>query len=198
MAVSLGCSCLISGDPCEEQGTKQGSGTAAVAAVVLVLAVQLPHLRLPSLLVVTPSWLPVCSIASLLFTSPPRMIVPSSWSCPLVKLRAQFLCGQRDPAASPGDVLGRKSWRPARGLLSEAASSSGIFASRNRADAEAGCAEPPPSSPSPVFFFQLVKNCNEGARAMERTEQMYTLQKQLEFGKKKVRTGGSGGWVHPH
>uniref|UniRef100_A0A8C5UA22 Rho guanine nucleotide exchange factor 16 n=1 Tax=Malurus cyaneus samueli TaxID=2593467 RepID=A0A8C5UA22_9PASS len=38
-----------------------------------------------------------------------------------------------------------------------------------------------------VMFFssQLVKSCNEGARAMERTEQMYTLQKQLEFGKKK-------------
>ncbi|XP_036251959.1 rho guanine nucleotide exchange factor 16 [Molothrus ater] len=32
---------------------------------------------------------------------------------------------------------------------------------------------------------KLVKSCNEGARAMERTEQMYTLQKQLEFGKKK-------------
>ncbi|XP_061868846.1 rho guanine nucleotide exchange factor 16 [Colius striatus] len=32
---------------------------------------------------------------------------------------------------------------------------------------------------------KLVKNCNEGARAMERTEQMYTLQKQLKFGKKK-------------
>ncbi|XP_064381476.1 rho guanine nucleotide exchange factor 16 isoform X2 [Dromaius novaehollandiae] len=32
---------------------------------------------------------------------------------------------------------------------------------------------------------KLVKNCNEGARAMERTEQMYTLQKQLEFGKMK-------------
>lgn len=28
---------------------------------------------------------------------------------------------------------------------------------------------------------------------MERTEQMYTLQKQLEFGKKKVRSSGSGG-----
>lgn len=28
---------------------------------------------------------------------------------------------------------------------------------------------------------------------MERTEQMYTLQKQLEFGKKKVRSCGSGG-----
>lgn len=61
MAVSLGrCSCLISGDPCEEQGTKQGSGTAAVAAVVLVLAVQLPHLRLPSLLVITSS----CSLSA--------------------------------------------------------------------------------------------------------------------------------------
>ncbi|OXB78122.1 UNVERIFIED_CONTAM: hypothetical protein H355_007264 [Colinus virginianus] len=33
--------------------------------------------------------------------------------------------------------------------------------------------------------MELVKNCNEGARAMERTEQLYTLQKQLEFGKKK-------------
>ncbi|OWK54391.1 Rho guanine nucleotide exchange factor 16 [Lonchura striata] len=32
---------------------------------------------------------------------------------------------------------------------------------------------------------KLVKSCNEGARAMERTEQMFTLQKQLEFGKKK-------------
>ncbi|XP_063210109.1 rho guanine nucleotide exchange factor 16 [Chroicocephalus ridibundus] len=32
---------------------------------------------------------------------------------------------------------------------------------------------------------KLVKNCNDGARSMERTEQMYTLQKQLEFGKKK-------------
>ncbi|XP_005528410.1 PREDICTED: rho guanine nucleotide exchange factor 16 [Pseudopodoces humilis] len=32
---------------------------------------------------------------------------------------------------------------------------------------------------------KLVKSCNDGARAMERTEQMYTLQKQLEFGKKK-------------
>ncbi|NXV70739.1 ARHGG factor, partial [Atlantisia rogersi] len=32
---------------------------------------------------------------------------------------------------------------------------------------------------------KLVKKCNEGARAMEVMEQMYTLQKQLEFGKKK-------------
>uniref|UniRef100_A0A452HR58 Uncharacterized protein n=1 Tax=Gopherus agassizii TaxID=38772 RepID=A0A452HR58_9SAUR len=31
----------------------------------------------------------------------------------------------------------------------------------------------------------LVKRCNEGAHTMERTEQMYTLQKQLEFGKIK-------------
>uniref|UniRef100_A0A8C3SA46 Rho guanine nucleotide exchange factor 16 n=1 Tax=Chelydra serpentina TaxID=8475 RepID=A0A8C3SA46_CHESE len=32
---------------------------------------------------------------------------------------------------------------------------------------------------------KLVKKCNEGAHTMERTEQMYTLQKQLEFGKIK-------------
>ncbi|XP_066463472.1 rho guanine nucleotide exchange factor 16 [Eleutherodactylus coqui] len=32
---------------------------------------------------------------------------------------------------------------------------------------------------------KLVKLCNEGARKMERTEQMYTLQTQLEFGKIK-------------
>ncbi|XP_072282108.1 rho guanine nucleotide exchange factor 16 [Pyxicephalus adspersus] len=32
---------------------------------------------------------------------------------------------------------------------------------------------------------KLVKQCNEGARKMERTEQMYTLQTQLEFGKMK-------------
>lgn len=53
----------------------------------------------------------------------------------------------------------------------------------------------PPFSISLGMFFssQLVKSCNEGARAMERTEQMYTLQKQLEFGKKKVRSCGSGG-----
>lgn len=36
------------------------------------------------------------------------------------------------------------------------------------------------------FMPQLVKRCNEGAHTMERTEQMYTLQKQLEFGKIKV------------
>ncbi|XP_072833778.2 rho guanine nucleotide exchange factor 16 [Pogona vitticeps] len=32
---------------------------------------------------------------------------------------------------------------------------------------------------------KLVKRCNEGAHTMERTEQMYTLQKHLEFGKIK-------------
>uniref|UniRef100_H3BID8 Rho guanine nucleotide exchange factor 16 n=2 Tax=Latimeria chalumnae TaxID=7897 RepID=H3BID8_LATCH len=32
---------------------------------------------------------------------------------------------------------------------------------------------------------KLVKKCNEGARKMERTEQMYTIQTQLEFGKIK-------------
>ncbi|XP_036386373.1 rho guanine nucleotide exchange factor 16-like [Megalops cyprinoides] len=32
---------------------------------------------------------------------------------------------------------------------------------------------------------KLVKKCNEGARTMERTEQMYTIQKQMDFGKIK-------------
>ncbi|XP_030640840.1 rho guanine nucleotide exchange factor 16 [Chanos chanos] len=32
---------------------------------------------------------------------------------------------------------------------------------------------------------KLVKACNDGARRMERTEQMYTIQKQMEFGKIK-------------
>uniref|UniRef100_A0A8C2C2H4 Rho guanine nucleotide exchange factor (GEF) 16 n=1 Tax=Cyprinus carpio TaxID=7962 RepID=A0A8C2C2H4_CYPCA len=32
---------------------------------------------------------------------------------------------------------------------------------------------------------KLVKRCNDGARTMERTEQMYTIQKQMEFGKIK-------------
>ncbi len=36
------------------------------------------------------------------------------------------------------------------------------------------------------FSCQLVKCCNDGARRMERTEQMYTIQKQMEFGKIKV------------
>lgn len=33
---------------------------------------------------------------------------------------------------------------------------------------------------------QLVRKCNEGARTMERTEMMYTINSQLEF-KIKVR-----------
>lgn len=33
---------------------------------------------------------------------------------------------------------------------------------------------------------QLVKHCNEGAHKMERTEQMYTLNMQLDFSKVKV------------
>ncbi|KAG9270307.1 rho guanine nucleotide exchange factor 16 [Astyanax mexicanus] len=32
---------------------------------------------------------------------------------------------------------------------------------------------------------KLVKSCNDGARRMERTEQMYTIQKQMEFGRIK-------------
>ncbi|KAI1892547.1 hypothetical protein AGOR_G00134710 [Albula goreensis] len=32
---------------------------------------------------------------------------------------------------------------------------------------------------------KLVKKCNDGARTMERTEQMYTIQKQMDFGKIK-------------
>ncbi|XP_054642363.1 rho guanine nucleotide exchange factor 16 [Dunckerocampus dactyliophorus] len=32
---------------------------------------------------------------------------------------------------------------------------------------------------------KLVSSCNDGARRMERTEQMYTIQKQMEFGKIK-------------
>ncbi|KAG2458900.1 ARHGG factor, partial [Polypterus senegalus] len=32
---------------------------------------------------------------------------------------------------------------------------------------------------------KLVRKCNDGARRMEKTEQMYTIQKQLEFGKIK-------------
>lgn len=34
--------------------------------------------------------------------------------------------------------------------------------------------------------MQLVKQCNEGAHQMERTEQLYTLHTQLDFGKVKV------------
>ncbi|XP_068098498.1 rho guanine nucleotide exchange factor 16 isoform X2 [Hyperolius riggenbachi] len=36
-----------------------------------------------------------------------------------------------------------------------------------------------------IAISKLVKQCNEGARKMERTEQMYMLQTQLEFGKIK-------------
>jgi len=42
------------------------------------------------------------------------------------------------------------------------------------------------SSCSPVHTLQLVKQCNEGAHKMERTEQMYTLHTQLDFSKVKV------------
>lgn len=35
---------------------------------------------------------------------------------------------------------------------------------------------------------QLVKKCNEGAHKMERTEQIYTLNMQLDFSKVKVGT----------
>lgn len=34
--------------------------------------------------------------------------------------------------------------------------------------------------------MQLVKQCNAGAHKMERTEALYTLHKQLDFGKVKV------------
>lgn len=37
-----------------------------------------------------------------------------------------------------------------------------------------------------MLLQQLVNSCNDGARRMERTEQMYTIQKQMEFGKIKV------------
>lgn len=46
---------------------------------------------------------------------------------------------------------------------------------------------------------QVVRKCNEGARTMERTEMMYTINSQLEF-KIKVRTYlllSGGGQVHP-
>uniref|UniRef100_A0A8C7GQF7 Rho guanine nucleotide exchange factor (GEF) 16 n=1 Tax=Oncorhynchus kisutch TaxID=8019 RepID=A0A8C7GQF7_ONCKI len=35
------------------------------------------------------------------------------------------------------------------------------------------------------LLLDLVNSCNNGARRMERTEQMYTIQKQMEFGKIK-------------
>ncbi|KAK1786601.1 hypothetical protein P4O66_003044 [Electrophorus voltai] len=37
---------------------------------------------------------------------------------------------------------------------------------------------------------KLVKSCNDGARRMEHTEQMYTIQKQMEFGKIKEEKAG--------
>lgn len=40
-----------------------------------------------------------------------------------------------------------------------------------------------------LSFEQLVTACNDGARRMERTEQMYTIQKQMDFGKIKVGAG---------
>ncbi|XP_043918904.1 rho guanine nucleotide exchange factor 16 isoform X2 [Protopterus annectens] len=42
-----------------------------------------------------------------------------------------------------------------------------------------------PATKALKAISKLVKTCNEGAQRMERTEQMYTLQKQLEFGKIK-------------
>lgn len=37
-----------------------------------------------------------------------------------------------------------------------------------------------------LLFQQLVTSCKDGARRMEWTEQMYTIQKQMDFGKIKV------------
>ena len=42
-------------------------------------------------------------------------------------------------------------------------------------------------NPQPALGpLQLVRRCNEGAHKMERTELMYTLHTQLDFGKVKV------------
>ena len=35
-------------------------------------------------------------------------------------------------------------------------------------------------------FLQVVTDCNDSARAMERTEQLHTIYNQLSFGKMKV------------
>lgn len=43
--------------------------------------------------------------------------------------------------------------------------------------------------------MQLVKQCNEGAHKMERTEQMYTLHTQLDFS--KVKVGSPDGTPRP-
>ncbi len=48
-----------------------------------------------------------------------------------------------------------------------------------------------------LLFQQLVSSCNDGARRMERTEQMYTIQKQMDFGKIKVR-GADHRFLHKH
>ena len=39
-----------------------------------------------------------------------------------------------------------------------------------------------------VVCIQLVTECNDGARRMERTEQLHNIHKQLDFGKLKVYT----------
>ena len=43
---------------------------------------------------------------------------------------------------------------------------------------------PPPPPPLPI---QLVMECNDGARKMERTEQLHIIHQQLDFRKLKVR-----------
>ncbi|XP_067447869.1 rho guanine nucleotide exchange factor 16 [Thunnus thynnus] len=46
---------------------------------------------------------------------------------------------------------------------------------------------------------KLVTSCNDGARRMERTEQMYTIQKQMDFGKiKPFPLVSSSRWLKKH
>ncbi|XP_068996312.1 rho guanine nucleotide exchange factor 16 [Embiotoca jacksoni] len=46
---------------------------------------------------------------------------------------------------------------------------------------------------------KLVSSCNDGARRMERTEQMYTMQKQMDFGKiKPFPLVSSSRWLKKH
>ncbi|XP_034029058.1 rho guanine nucleotide exchange factor 16 [Thalassophryne amazonica] len=46
---------------------------------------------------------------------------------------------------------------------------------------------------------KLVASCNDGARRMERTEQMYTIQKQMDFGKiKPFPLVSSSRWLKKH
>lgn len=46
---------------------------------------------------------------------------------------------------------------------------------------------------------KLVSSCNDGARRMERTEQMYTIQKQMDFGKiKPFPLVSSSRWLKKH